>query len=67
MLFTSVEWLPVELREWPIDTVGGDAVSTSETRLATAPSATGSESLTAAMPRATGVPGGMAPAPAPLP
>ncbi len=37
VLFTTPEWLPIELREWPLDTLGGAAVSTSETRLAAAP------------------------------
>ena len=68
VLFTTVEWLPVELREWPIDAIGGDAVSTSETRLAAAPGPGESETPTVAMPvppsRPVGVP---APAPAPPP
>jgi hypothetical protein len=63
VLFTTAEWLPVELREWPLDTLGGDAVSTSETRLATAPGPNPSDVPTVARPVPTMAPRPPAPPP----
>ncbi len=62
VLFTTPEWLPVELREWPLDTLGGAAVSTSETRLAAAPGGHESEVPPPPVPVPT-----MAPRPLPPP
>ncbi len=64
VLFSTPDWLPVELREWPSDTGGAGATATADTRIST-------EQLRAmpppavARPQATHVPTASAPAPAP--